>query len=84
MTTVNAAKKLEKLTGKKVSVNSNGLRSVLFNGYYICFYNNGRDEEGSEAICFHTQSATSDYVSYWDNITQAFNSVVRKTQMVQA
>jgi hypothetical protein len=78
MTTVNAAKKLERLTGQKVTIDCNGLRSVIFNNYYIAFYNNGRDEEGSEAICFHTQRVNADHKSYWGNITQAFNFVNRK------
>jgi hypothetical protein len=78
MTTANAAKKLSKLTNQEVMVNQNGLRYVKHNGHYICFYNNGRDEVGSMATCFHTSRENSDYVTYHDNITQAFKFVNRR------
>lgn len=78
MTTVNAEKKLEKLSGQKVSVNENGLRYVKFNNHFISFYNNGRNEPTSEAVCFHTSRVGTDYVTYHDNITQAFNFASRR------
>jgi hypothetical protein len=79
MTTDNAVKKLERLTGEKVSVNDNGLRYVVYKGYYICFYNNGRYEPGLSSACvFHTQRVGSEHITYFDNITQAFNLINNK------
>jgi hypothetical protein len=77
MTTVNATKKLAKLTGQEVLIDRSGMRYVIFKGEYICFYNNGADEPGSNATCFHTQRVGSDHVTYHDNLTQAFKFVNR-------
>jgi len=87
MTTIKAEKKLEKLTGKKVNVNGNGLRWVkLNNGYIISFSNNGRLTETSEAVCFYTRhedlkdDSLSDYFagSFHDNLTQAVKYALNK------
>ena len=78
MTTINATKKLSKLTNQEVKVNENGLRYVKHNGHYICFYNNGKYEVGSLAVCFHTSRENSDHVTYHENITQSFNFANRR------
>ena len=86
MTTKKAEKKLEKLTGKKVTV-QNGRRSVrLNNGYIISFSNNGKETETSEAVCFHTRRETdvsdsmTDYFAgtFHDNLTQAVKFVINR------
>lgn len=80
MTVTNATKKIEKLTGGKVQIDTHNLHSVIFNGHYIAFYPNGRMSPEAEATCFHTQRVGAEHVTYHENISQAFKFVARKNQ----
>jgi hypothetical protein len=84
----NTIKKAEKLSGTKISKDSNGKYIVFYKGYGISFYCNGKETETSESTCHYVKKVgnkddmTTDYFAgtFWDNITQCFASVDRMTK----
>lgn len=89
MTLSNTIKKAEKLAAAKVmNVDGTGQFFVSYKGYHISFIANGRIEDNLDAICFYVSNKSrteddmnSDYWpgTFWDNLTQCFKSVDRKT-----
>lgn len=89
MTVLNTVKKAEKLSGSKIDKNDNNQFFVMYKGYSVSFYPNGRMSDTTESTNFYTTKTArteddmnSDYFpgTFHDNITQCFKHIDRMTR----
>ena len=86
----NTIKKAEKISGQKIQTNSINEFWVVYKGYTISFFCNGRlDMENGEATCFYTskykRTLEDTLQEYWpgcfhENIQQCIKHIDRATK----